>query len=282
MSDTLRRHSGVAFILLAGLFWSFGGVLSKFASWNAFTLAGYRSIVSVVILGVYRRSFRVRANAATWIGAAGVALTSTLFLISTKLTSAANAIVLQYAMPVFVILYQAVALKRRPTRLDVTTAAVVLLGIVLCFCQGLRGGGLLGNVAGLLSAVSWTAVFLAARMPGCDAMSYTYLGNLLCYAWLLAMPFDPAVASGGAMGWLSATSLGACLGLGYLFFSLGMRRGVSSMTAAIVANVEPVLNPTWCFLLLGENPGALSLCGAALVLLAVTAYSVLSGREQAA
>ena len=278
MTDCANRRSGVIFILLAGLFWSFGGVLSKFTAWNAFTLAGYRSIVSVVILGLYRRSFKVKANAPTWIGAAGVALTSTLFLISTKLTSAANAIVLQYAMPIFVILYQIFVQKKRPTALDVSTAAVVLLGVVLCFCQGMRTGGLLGNIAGLLAAVSWTAVFLAARMPGCDAMSYTYLGNLLCCVWLLAMPFDPAV-SAGPMGWLTATALGACLGLGYLFFSLGMRRGVSSITAAIVANVEPVLNPTWCFLLLGENPGALSLSGAAVVLLAVTAYSLLSKRE---
>ena len=75
MTDCANRRSGVIFILLAGLFWSFGGVLSKFAAWNAFTLAGYRSIVSVVILGLYRRSFKVKANAPTWIGAAGVALT---------------------------------------------------------------------------------------------------------------------------------------------------------------------------------------------------------------
>ena len=133
MTDCANRRSGVIFILLAGLFWSFGGVLSKFTAWNAFTLAGYRSIVSVVILGLYRRSFKVKANAPTWIGAAGVALTSTLFLISTKLTSAANAIVLQYAMPIFVILYQIFVQKKRPTALDVSTAAVVLLGVVLCF-----------------------------------------------------------------------------------------------------------------------------------------------------
>ncbi len=72
MTDCANRRSGVIFILLAGLFWSFGGVLSKFTAWNAFTLAGYRSIVSVVILGLYRRSFKVKANAPTWIGAAGV------------------------------------------------------------------------------------------------------------------------------------------------------------------------------------------------------------------
>lgn len=278
MTSTERKTSGVLFILLASLFWSFGGVLSKFAPWSAFTLAGFRSVVSVLILGLYRRSFRVRANAPTWIGAVGVAMTSTLFLMSTKLTSAANAIVLQYAMPVFVILYQALVLKRKPSRVDVGTAAVVLLGVVLCFCQGFRSGGMLGNATGLLSAVSWAAVFLAARMPGCDAMSYTFLGNLLCCAWLVYIPFDPSFSL-SPMAWLVALGLGACLGLGYLFFSLGMSRGISSTAAAIVANVEPVLNPTWCFLFLGENPGVLSLSGALVVLLAVTAYSLLSRRR---
>ena len=136
MTSTEKKSSGVLFILLASLFWSFGGVLSKFAPWSAFTLAGFRSVVSVLILGLYRRSFRVRANAPTWIGAVGVAMTSTLFLLSTKLTSAANAIVLQYAMPVFVILYQALVLKRKPSRVDVGSAAVVLLAVILTVFLG--------------------------------------------------------------------------------------------------------------------------------------------------
>ena len=70
--------------------------------------------------------------------------------------------------------------------------------------------------------------------------------------------------------------MGAALTLGYLFFSIGMKRGVPPVTAAIVSNIEPILNPTWCFLFLGEFPGVLSIVGALIVLTAVTAYTILS------
>ena len=272
---------GVALIVLATLFWSFNGMLSKYNPWSALSLAGFRSIASALILGLSRKSFRPKINKPILLGAVGVCSTSLLYMLSVKNTSAANAIVLQYAMPLIVIAYQVLVLKQHPKKLDYAVSAVTLLGIVLCFCQGLQSGGLLGDVFALLSAVTWAIVFLAARMPGCDALSYTYLGNLMSCALLVFMPFDPSVSLSSLLPWLMALLMGIFLGLGYLTFSLGMKKGVSSVTAAIVANVEPVLNPTWCFLFMGENPGALSIVGALIVLLAVTAYSILGSRRAA-
>lgn len=81
-----------------------------------------------------------------------------------------------------------------------------------------------------------------------------------------------------AVEWLAAAAMGLCVAGGYLFFSLGMRAGVSPVTAAIVSNVEPILNPTWCFVFRGENPGALSIAGAVVVLGAVTVYTVVGMR----
>ena len=111
-------------------------------------------------------------------------------------------------------------------------------------------------------------------------MSYSYQGNLIAALLVLYMPFDAGVTA-NAGHFIAALGMGACLTLGYLFFSAGMRQGVSPVTAAIVSNIEPILNPTWCFLFLGENPGVLSIAGALVVLAAVTCYTVLSSRRQA-
>jgi drug/metabolite transporter (DMT)-like permease len=269
----------VLLIVLAGVFWSFGGVLSKYTAWNALTLSGIRSLIGMILLGIMRKSFRIVHQKATWIGAFGVVMTSVLFMMANKLTSAANAIVLQYAMPIFVVVYQAVVKGQKSTFREGLTILVVLLGVVLCFCQGFTGGSLLGNVLALCSALSWAIVFIAAREPGCDAMNYSFQGNLLGCLLLINAPFDEKVGFSSPIPWLVAAALGICLGMGYLCFSLGMRSGVSSVTAAIVANIEPILNPTWCFLMLGEYPGHLSMAGALIVLLAVTAYSISSGRK---
>ncbi len=278
-TSTEHKNIGVLLIALAGIFWSFGGVLSKYTTWNALTLAGFRSLIGMILLGTMRKSFRIVNQKATWIGAMGVLATSILFMMANKLTSAANAIVLQYAMPIFVVIYQLVMKRHKPSRLQSVTILIVLMGVVLCFCQGFTGGSLVGNALALCSALSWAIVFLAAREPGCDVLNYSFQGNLLGCLLLINVPFDANVDFSSPIPWLIALALGLCLGIGYLCFSLGMRRGVSSVTAAIVANIEPILNPAWCFLILGEYPGHLSMAGALIVLIAVTAYSVFAGRE---
>ena len=139
---------------------------------------------------------------------------------------------------------------------------------------------MLGDLLSLTSAVTYSVMFLAGQRDDCDALSYTFLGALIGCALLLFMPFDPAIRA-NPLEWLMAGLMGVCLGLGYIFFSAGMRGGVSPLSAAIVANVEPILNPTWCFLFLGEWPGLLTLSGAAIVLVVVFVYTLLSSRTEA-
>lgn len=271
---------GALLVTLAALFWSFAGVLGKFTPWSALSLAGYRSVFAVLLLGLARKRFTPDNTRFTWIGAVGVTGTSLLFMFANKLTSSANAIVLQYAMTAIVIVVQIVFLKMKPRAFDIGAAVLVMAGVVLCFCQSLGKGRLLGDLLALLSAVTWATVFLAARMPGVDALSYPYQGNLLGCLFILNMPFDAGIAQGGAMGWLVASAMGMCLGLGYLFFAKGMQSAISPTAAAVVSNIEPVLNPLWVLLFLGEDPGLLSVLGCAVVLITVTVYSIRTGKRQ--
>ena len=272
------RLGGAPLIILACLFWSFSGVLGKTVAFHPLTLTGFRAVIASVMLGAARKSYRLGFGKGTMLGAWGVALTSLLFMYANRLTTAANAIVLQYAMPIFVILLTWLIFRQKPTRLDAVCAAFVLSGVLLCFVEGLGGGHLVGDALGLLSAVTWAMVFFAARMPNTDALSYTYMGNLISSLLVLNAPFDTnfSLAAGQL---LPAAAMGICLGMGYLLFSLGMRKGVSPIAAAILANVEPVMNPTWVFLFAGEFPGVWSIVGALVVLSSVTVYSILKNRK---
>ena len=270
-----QKHSlaGPLLIVIACFSWSFSGVLGKYISYHPLTLTGARAFVAVLLLGFARKSFRPVLNRGTLLGSFGVLGTSLLFMYANRLTTAANAIVLQYAMPVFVILMSFLVFRQKPSRTDLVAAMCVLGGVLLCFVEGLGGGRLLGDALGLLSALTWAMVFFSARMPNTDAMSYSYLGNLLSCALLLYIPADPGFTLHLSQ-LLPAIIMGVCLGMGYMLFSLGMRRGVSPTAAAILANVEPVLNPTWVFLFAGENPGLWSIVGALIVLTSVTVYSI--------
>lgn len=271
---------GAVYIVLASLVWSFAGVLSKWAPWSAYSIIGARALFTAVFFGFVRKSFKPSFSKGNLLGAFAVASTSILFIMANKMTSAANAIVLQYAMPVVVILGYWVFRGQKPGRLDIAASLCVLAGVALCFMGGLGRGAFWGDTVALISAFTYALVFFAARMPGADPADYTYLGNLAASLFLLYIPFDSGFTlSPSAL--LAVLLMGLCLSFGYFFFTAGMRAGIHPVTASILSNVEPVMNPLWAFVFLGENPGVVSLMGVALVLISVSVYNVMKTRQQA-
>lgn len=276
-----RAVPGALLILLAAASWSFSGVLSKWVPWSSLSIVGLRSLLSAIAFGLIRKSFVPSLGRGNIIGALGVALNSATFIMANKLTTAANAVVLHYFMPVVVILGSWLIYKQKPTLLDIATSLLAFAGIALCFVSSLGvGGNLLGDALALFSAFTFAMVFFAARMPGSDPLSYSYLGCLINSLFLLAIPFDTTfVVTPPAV--LGILLMALTYGGGYLLFSWGMRMKVNPVAASILANVEPVLNPIWVFLFLRETPGYLTLIGAALVLVSVTVYSVLKHKQTA-
>ena len=243
--DMQKSRLGAIQVALAATSWSFAGVFSKSLPWNSFTINGVRSLAAALLLALARGGFRV------------------------KLT--------QDAMPVFVILFSWVFYGQKPGLRHVVIAACIMAGVVLCSWDGLAAGNPLGDAIAILSAVTFALVFFCARMPGADPRDYSYLGLLMCAPFALNACFDPGV-SANPVHWLIALGLGVCLAGGYFFISLSMRN-VSPISAALLSNLEPILNPFWVFLFLGERPGPHTLVGSAIVLAAATVYALLPVRE---
>lgn len=275
-----RQIPGALLILLAGASWSFSGVLSKWVPWSSLSIIGVRSLLAAIAFGIYRGSFRLPTGRGNLLGALGVALNSTAFIMANKLTTAANAVVLHYFMPIVVIFGSWLIYKQKPTKLDTAASLLAILGILLCFVGGFSSGGLLGDSLALISAFFFAFIFFAARLPGTDPVDYSYLGCLMNSLWLLFIPFD-ADFSLKAEPIIGILCMSAAYFGGYLMFSLGMRKKVNPVMASILTNIEPVLNPIWVFLFLGEQPSALTILGAFVVIGSLTAYSILKGKEQA-
>ena len=262
---------------LAAVSWSFAGALSKSLPWNSFTINGMRSLVAAILLAFARRGVKVRLTKGTLLGAAGTALTGVLYMIAVKLTTSANAIVLQYAMPAFVILFSWIFYGQKPGARQLIIAACIMAGVALCSWEGLAGGNLPGDAIALTAAVTFSLVFFCARMPGADPRDYSYLGMVFCAPFALNAFFDPGVTA-NPVHWLTALALGFCLAGGYYFISKSMSN-VSPVSAALLSNLEPILNPVWAFLLVGERPGRLTVVGACVVLAAATVYALLPARD---
>lgn len=281
---------GPMLVALGAIAWSFSGVLSQGLLWNGFSKSGVRGIVATLVFACFRKTFRVKITPGLILGALGVALTSLLYMSATLYTSASNAIVLQYSMPAYVIILNFLFFHQKPMKKDVVTVVFVMIGVVLCCMEGLSGaeGSMLGNALALLSGLTFAIVFFASRLPGCDPISYSYLGNVFSIVMTLAMFFDPnvhfvpseAYTSRMIAGdFIKAIMLGVSLGLGYLFFSLGIKR-TSAVSAAIITNLEPVLNPVWVFVFMGVFPGVFGILGALIVLVTVTMHSIIPRRAK--
>jgi drug/metabolite transporter (DMT)-like permease len=274
MSENNRQNGKAALLTFAaGLSWSFTGMFTKLVTWSSFTLVGVRAVIALLVLGLARGSFRVHVNKGMWISAVGVTATSVLLLSSAQLTTSANAVVLQYTASVFIILYMIFVKKQRPLKSEIIAAFFVMLGVCLCFAGSMEGGKLLGNILGLCSGVTFAMLFLANRYSGNDPLDGVYFGMLLSCPFAIFAFFDPGFSLtlpniGCGIG------LGVGLGFGYLFLALGARCGISPVASCVISNVEPVLNPIWVYLAVGENPGFWGILGAAVVLLSVTVQSL--------
>ena len=262
--EDAARARAMLLLVLTAVFWSFGGILIKWVQWHPMAISGMRSAIgALTILAVFRRM------RFTWsrdqVGAAiAYAGTVTLFVVATKLTTAANAILLQYTAPVHV------ALLGEPSRRRDAVSIVVLLGgMSLFFLDQLSPAGFRGNVAALGSGVcfGWLTLLLR-RQKGGSGIESILLGNIIAAAVGLPFMFG---SMPDARSWAGLLLLGTVqMGIPYVLFSMAVRN-VPAVTAILVPMIEPVLNPVWVLLLIGEAPSPMAVAGGIVILGTVAA-----------
>lgn len=279
MADRAHTRS-VLLLLAAALCWSLGGLLIKSVPWPPLAVAGGRGFMAAVFLLLAGgRSVRFTGSATQLGAAVAYASTTMLFVCANKLTTAANAILLQYTAPVYVALLGAWFLGERTRPSDWATIAAVLIGLAFFLGDsGLRLEGLAGMAVALGSGVSFgVLIVLLRKQRDASPLAAIILGNLisgLCgLPWLIGAPaLAPA-------GWAALLVLGVVqLGAAYLFYARAIPH-VTALEAVLIPVIEPVLNPLWVLFVLGERPGPLALAGGAVVLGAVTLRAVLSIRR---
>lgn len=268
-----HQAKGAVYLLLCALCWSFSGLLVKLIPWSPFAVTGLRCFFGLLVTLLVVKDRTVRLTKQNFLTAACVLLTAASYIVAIKLTTAANAIVLQYTAPILILIYQILFQKKRATRLDLAAVTVILSGIVLFFIEGLAGGNILGNLVALSSGVFFSGVFLCNAKPNATPMQ----SNILAYI-LGSIVFLPSIVTNvtpDPVAWGAAVVLGAVtLGLAYFFFAKGSKY-ISALTGSLITCIEPILSPLWVGLVVGEVPSVLGLCGMALVILGVVGYNAM-------
>lgn len=276
----MRR--GLLFIIGAAILWSTGGIGIKAVAEPALKVTFYRSLFAAVALillfrgAVFGRRWKSTATFAIAIISYGACLTT--FVIATKLTTAANAIFLQYAGAVWVMLLSPLVLREPMRSRDVIAIGVAIAGMALFFVGKFETRGMAGNAVALVSSVFFVGLILALRKEGAASQSALVWGNVL-----LALALLPFVGHDLALtpkSWLILALLGFLqIGAAYALFVRGLR-DVPATQASLTGMLEPVANPLWVFLFLGERPSTFAILGGVIVLAAI-AWHTLGGEAVA-
>lgn len=272
---------GPLFVAAAAMLYSIGGLCIKVIPWSGMAINGGRTAVALLVIGAYLywTKHKLRFNRWILLGGLSVFGCNTLFAVANKLTTAANAIVLQFTVPIFVLLFSLAFFHRRPTKLDVAACAVVFGGILFFFVDSLEMGGGLGNAAALMSGVAYAGIFLMNDMPDSDAISSVFWGDVL--SAVTGLPFLLRETEFTAAALTSLVILGAFqVGLAYVLLCIGLKT-TPPVTASLISGIEPVLNPILVALFYGEIMGTFALVGAVIVVGGVVGYNVLQARQSA-
>lgn len=270
-------------MLACAFLWSTGGLFIKLIDWNPFFIAGLRSMIGVVILALYMKMahLQLKVNRQSILSGVSLCLVFLCYVTANKLTTAANTVVLQYTNPVFVVILSALFLHQRFSRRDLLVVGLVFLGVTLSFLDGLNAGNLLGNLLALASGLFLAVLFLNSSRceTDSDSMSGILLGQL--FTGLAGLPFfflDPPVFTPISVA--SILFLGVFqLGLPYVFYGIASR-SCSPLICSVLAGVEPLLNPVWVFVVMGELPGPVALLGCGIVIVTITFWCVQNARPQ--
>jgi len=162
---------------------------------------------------------------------------------------------------------------REPMRArDAIAIGVALAGMALFFVGKLEARGMAGNAMALLSSFFFAGLILILRRENRAAESAIIWGNVALTVALL--PFVSGDLS------LTSKSFGVLLflglfqiGLAYVCFVRGLKY-VTATEASLTGMLEPVANPLWVFLFLGERPSTYAAAGAVIVLAAIGWHSL--------
>jgi len=269
-----ERPKAILYLAITATLWSLGGLLIKSVNSSPLAIAGVRSGISALIILLATGKPKLNWSYPQIAAAICYSATVLLFVAANKNTTAANAILIQYTAPIYVAILGAWLLKEKVRMLDWITIVLAIGGMMLFFLDDISLEGVLGNILAAVSGLSFAmfTIFMRMQKDGSPIES-VLLGNILTA--VIGLPFLFRNMPDGK-GWLFLMVLGVVqLGLPYILYSKAIKH-VTALEATLIPILEPILNPVWVFVALGEAPGKWAVIGGIVVVAVVTGRCLIS------
>lgn len=277
MAFIKTRNTALIGLVLSALIWSTGGMLIKSVNGHPFAIAGGRAVIASIFLLFFTRFKLTKLNRSQWIMAVCYALTAIQFVLSTRMSTAANAIFLQFTATVWVVVFSRVFYQDKIRKSDILSILLILGCMTLFFIGKLDGGTILGNIFGLGSGITFAGfIVLASKQKDGTGLMPIIYGSIL--TGLVGIPFYSA-------DMLEPLSFGALLILGvlqigfaYVLYTKSMEY-VTAIDGILIPVIEPILNPVWVMLTIGEKPTIYALIGGLCMLIIITIRSLYQSKK---
>lgn len=283
MSEARPSLPPIYLVLIAVLLWSTGGLFIKLTSLDAYQVTFFRSLLAGITVLLITRKAGIRIDAFGIMCTVIYATLLFLFVWATKQTTAANAIFLQYTAPIYILILAPFLIGEKFRFADLATVALCLAGMSLFFVGDLSIGDYQGNLAALGSGVFLGLYIMLLKHPRAEAMNpviTVIYGNFLLA--LLTLPSGITALPVMTITDIAAvTFLGIFqIGIAYILFIKGVKGGTRPLDASIIGFIEPLLNPVWVFLFVGERPSNWALLGGTIIIATVAIHTLIQYRRK--
>jgi drug/metabolite transporter, DME family len=282
VSEEKAHFSPVLLVVIAVLLWSTGGLFIKLTTLDAFSVNLGRSLFAAIVVAAFTYKKGLKLDRFTLFASFLYAATLTSFVYATKNTTAANAIFLQYTAPVYVLLLAPFIIRESFHIRDLVTVVLCIAGMSLFFINNVSSATapdpFSGNVAGLISGMCFGLYFIFLRHPRAlqrnPAVSVFY-GNIIIVLVMLPLIASSPPTAITTNDILALVFLGVFqIGIAYILFTKGVAAGVRPLDASIIGFLEPLINPIWVLLFVGERPTFWALIGGGIIITAVALHTI--------
>lgn len=273
VSLPISHQRAVVYLFLATIIWSTSGLFIKLSVWHPLGLNGARSLLAAIVVWLGAGRPKIMCTKPLVGGALAFAFTTITFTVANRMTTAVNVIFLQYSAPVWVAIFGIWLLREFPKRREWIMMGVIFAGMGLFFGADLSTSGVWGSVLSVISGMCLALMLISIRaLREAGAAEVLILGNLFAFlvgaAWIPGNPLT--VAEGGIIFYLGVNQLG----LPFILLTQAIR-ALTAVETVLIQTLEPILNPIWVALVIGELPHPTAVFGGMLVLTAVLLNSLL-------
>ena len=277
-----KENKAIIQMLTCAALWSIAGIFIKLIPWNAFAISSLRSLIAgiTVLAFIKLKGYKIVLNRRTLTAGILMSFVYTAFVGANKLTTAANAIVLQFTAPLFIVVFSSILFKQKIRRADITAVICAMVGISMFFFDKLEGGYLTGNLVAILAGALMGGMYMAiGRTDGAERYSAILFGQLS--AFLIGLPFIIATRPEiSAFPVLYIIILGVFqLGIPYILYGMASEY-CPPLACSLLGAVEPLLNPIWVLIFDGERPDVYALVGGVIVVASVTLWCAFGNKVE--